>query len=141
MGTGEWFQFQVTNACDLSSPVATGDPNFTNYAVTGAVTQLVAPAGTATIRYRFAYLQAGGEGGSCYFDEAALDQISGMAAPVIANILPQNMIFYPQSNGFNFNANSPSGSTINSSGIHLSLNGVDPVQHTKLVGAPMAIAV
>ena len=35
------------------------------------------------------------------------------------------MIFFPQSNGFNFNVSSPSGSTINNSGIHLSLNGVD----------------
>jgi hypothetical protein len=124
-GSTNWFQYEVTNACDLSSPVATGDPYFTNYAVTGQVTQLVAPAGTVTVRYRFAYLQANNESGSCYFDEAALDQTAGPEAPVITNILPQNMIFYPQSNGFNFVVFSPSGSTINHSGIHLSLNGVD----------------
>jgi hypothetical protein len=124
-GTGQWFQYQVTNACDLSSPVATGDPYFTNYAVTGAVTQMVAPAGTTTIRYRFAYLQSGTGGGSCYFDEAALNQLAGLAAPVISSILPQNMIFYPQTNGFNFDVSSPSGSTINDSGIHLTLNGQD----------------
>ncbi len=125
VGTGEWFQYQVTNVCNLSSPVATGDPYFTNYAVTGSVTNLVAPAGTAKVRYRFAYLQANTEGGSCYFDEAALDQTAGPPAPVISSIYPQNMIFFPQSNGFNFNVSSPSGSTINNSGIHLSLNGVD----------------
>jgi hypothetical protein len=35
VGADAWFQYQVTNACDLSSPVATGDPYFTNYAVSG----------------------------------------------------------------------------------------------------------
>jgi hypothetical protein len=120
-----WFQFQVTNACDLSSPVATGDPYFTNYAVSGTVTQLVAPTGTTKVRYRFAYLQANTEGGSCYFDEAALDQSAGLYPPAISNIFPQNMIFFPRSNGFSFNVSSPSGSTINSNAIHLMLNGVD----------------
>jgi len=124
-GSTTWFQFQVTNACDLSSPVATGDPYFTNYAVTGAVTQLVAPSGTTKVRYRFAYLQANTERGSCYFDDAALDQTAGLSAPVITDIFPQNMIFFPQSNGFSFNVISPSGSTISNGDIHLSLNGVD----------------
>jgi hypothetical protein len=121
----DWFLFQVTNACDLSSPVDTGDPYFPYYAVTGTVTQLVAPAGTVTVRYRFAYLQADTEAGSCYFDNAALNQLSGPEAPVITDIFPQNMIYFPQSNGFNFTVSSPSGSTINNSAIHLVLNGVD----------------
>ncbi len=125
VGTGSWFQYEVTNACDLSSPVATGDPYFTNYAVSGSVTQLVAPAGTTKVRYRFAYLQVGNEGGSCYFDEAALDQSAGLEAPVISTILPQNMIFFAPSNGFSFNVSSPSGSAINSNAIHLILNGLD----------------
>jgi hypothetical protein len=125
VGTDAWFQYEVTNACNLSSPVSTGDPYFTNYAVSGPVTQLVAPAGTSTVRYRFAYLQAGKAGGSCYFDEAALNQLSGLSAPAISSIYPQNLIYFPPSNGFSFNVSSPSGSTINNSGIHLSLNGVD----------------
>jgi hypothetical protein len=124
-GTGTWFQYQVTNQCNVSSPVATGDPYFTNYTVTNTVTNLIAPSNTVTVRYRFAYLQANIEGGSCYFDEAALNQFSGLQAPVISSIYPQNMIFFPQSNGFSFNVSSPSGTTINNSGIHLSLNGVD----------------
>jgi hypothetical protein len=135
MGTGAWIQYQVTNVCDLSTPMSTGDPYFTNYAVTGTVTQLVAPNGTAKVRYRFAYLQANGEGGSCYFDEAALNQSAGLEAPVIANVLPQNMIFFPQSNGFNFNASSPSGSAINNSGIRLSLNGVDVSPNLLITGS------
>jgi hypothetical protein len=125
VGPDTWTQFEVTNACDLSSPVATGDPYFTNYAVSGPVTQLVAPAETTQVRFRLAYLQSGSEGGSCYFDDPALDQNAGLSAPVIANVLPQNMIFFPPSNGFNFTVSSPSGSTINNNAIHLSLNGVD----------------
>jgi hypothetical protein len=78
VGVDNWFQFQVTNACDLSSPISTGDPYFTNYAVTGTATNLVAPSGTATVRYRFAYLQSGTEGGSCYFDEPTLIQESAV---------------------------------------------------------------
>jgi hypothetical protein len=141
VGTDGWFQYEVTNACDLSSPVATGDPYFTSYALTGAVTQLVAPAGTATVRYRFALLQAGKGGGSCYFDDPELDQTSGLAAPVISNIFPQNMIFFPQSNGFSFNVSSPSGTTIDDGGVHLSLNGVDVSSNLAITGSPSNKAV
>ncbi len=77
VGTDTWFQYQVNNACDLSSPVSTGDPYFTTYAVTGSVSQLVAPPGTATVRYRYAYLQSGTEGGSAYLDDTVLNQVSG----------------------------------------------------------------
>ena len=57
VGTDNWFQYQVINACDVSQPVSIGDPYFTTYAVTGTVSQLVAPVGTTTVRYRFAYAQ------------------------------------------------------------------------------------
>jgi hypothetical protein len=81
-GKDVWLQYPVHNACDLSSPVATGDPYFTSYAVTGSVSQLVAPAGTTTVIYRYAYLQAGTQGGSAYFDDAVLNQYSGpVSAP------------------------------------------------------------
>src|SRR5262249_3965675 len=58
-GTDTWLQYQVNKACDVSSPVSIGDPYFTTYAVTGSVSQIVAPIGTTTVRYRFAYLQSG----------------------------------------------------------------------------------
>jgi hypothetical protein len=135
MGTGAWIPYQVTNKCNLSSPIATGDPHFTNYAVSGTVTNLVAPAGTTTIRYRFAYLQAGPEGGSCYFDDAALNQLSGLAAPAITNVLPQNMIYFPQTNGFSFDVSSASGTTISNSAIHLILNGVDVSPSLTITGS------
>ena len=125
VGETTWFQFQVTNACDITQPVPTGDPTFNTYAITGAVSQLVAPAGTALIRYRYCAFFAGGDGGSTYFDTAALNQVSGPVAPVINNLFPQNMIFVNPSNGISFNVSSPSGFTINNSGIHLVLNGTD----------------
>jgi hypothetical protein len=124
-GADTWLQYQVTNACDLTQPVATGDPYFTTYAVTGSVSQLVAPSGTTQIRYRYCYFQAGSEGGSAFLDDAVLNQVSGPVPPVISNLFPQDMIFVNPSNGLSFNVTSPSGFTINNSGIHLTLNGTN----------------
>src|SRR5205807_4440431 len=93
VGTDTFFQYQVTNVCDLTQPVSVGDPYFTTYAVTGSVSQLVAPSGTASIRYRFCYLTSGNEGGSAAFDAAALNQISGPVPPLISNLFPDNAIF------------------------------------------------
>src|SRR6185369_3269686 len=53
VGTDGWFQYQITNACNPAQPVSVGDPYFNTYAVTGSVSQLVAPAGTTKVRYRF----------------------------------------------------------------------------------------
>jgi hypothetical protein len=125
VGTDNWFQYQVTNACDLSQPVSVGDPYFTTYAVTGSVSQLVAPVGTTKVRYRFAYLQIAAEGGSCDFDDAVLDQISGPIPPVINNLYPLNAILVNPNDGLTFTANSPSGFTINSTAIKVVVNGVD----------------
>ena len=97
VGLDTWFQYQVTNACDLSSPVSTGDPYFTTYAVTGSVSQLVAPLGTIKVLYRYAFLQGGTNStlwkGSADLDAAVLNQTSGPIAPVITNLFPVNMIF------------------------------------------------
>jgi hypothetical protein len=124
VGLGTWFQYQVTNACDLTQPISLGDSYFTTYAVTGSVSQLVAPFGTASVLYRYCYLTVVSEGGSAYFDDAALNQISGPAAPVISNLFPQDtMIFVNPSNTISFNVSSPSGFIINNSGIHMTVNG------------------
>ena len=124
VGLDTWFPYSVTSACDLSQPVATGDPYFTTYAVTGSVSQLVAPPGTTTVRYRYAQLQTVVKG-SADLDDAVLNQTSGSAPPVINSLFPQNMIFVNPSDGISFNVSSPSGFTINNSGIHLVLNGTD----------------
>jgi hypothetical protein len=124
VGTQTWFQYQVTNACDLTQPVSTGDPNFTTYAKTGSVSQLVAPAGTTAVRYRYCVLYTDTTG-SAYFDDAVLNQVSGPVPPVINNLFPQNMIFVNPSSNLNFNVSSPSGFTINTNGIHVVLNGTN----------------
>lgn len=124
-GTATWLQYQVTQVCDISAPLPPGDLNYPTYAVTGTVSQIVAPVGTTTVRYRYAYSQAGIQGGSANFDDALLNQISGPIPPVISSLFPLNMIFVNPSNGITFNVSSPSGFTINSNAIHLVVNGVD----------------
>lgn len=123
-GTDTWIHYPVTNACDISSPVPSGDPYYTNtYAVTGAVAQLIAPAGTMTVRYRYAYLQANNAGGAAHFDDAVLDQISGPQPPIISDVFPLNMIFINPADGISFRVRSPSGFTISPTNIGLVLNG------------------
>jgi hypothetical protein len=122
-GETTWLEYQVTNACDITQPVSTGDTNFNTYAITGAVNQLVAPARTALVRYRLCDLFYQNDGGSAYFDDAALEQVSGPLPPVINNLNPQNEIFVPPSGGLSFNVSSPNGFTINNSGIQVVLNG------------------
>jgi hypothetical protein len=124
VGYDTWFQYQVTNACDISQPVATGDPYFTNYLVTGSVSQLEAPIGTTAVRYRYVLLQTSNKG-SVDLDDAVLSQTGGFIPPAINNLYPANMIFVNPSNGITFNANSPSGLTINANGIQLVVNGTN----------------
>lgn len=125
LGSDTWVQFQVTHACDVSSPVSTGDPFFTTYAVTGNVSQLTAPIGTTKVRFRYAYLQFASEGGSAYIDDCVLNQVSGPIPPVVNNLFPQNMIFVNPNDALSFNVNSPSGFTINNNAIRVIANGTD----------------
>lgn len=124
-GNATWLQYAVTNVCDISAPLTPGDLNYPTYAVTGTVSQIIAPVGTATVRYRYAYSQAGTQGGSANFDDAILDQISGPIPPVISSLFPLNMIFVNPSDGITFTASSPSGFTINNSDIQLMVNGTN----------------
>jgi hypothetical protein len=125
LGFDTWLFFSVTNACDLTQPVSTGDPYFTTYAETGTVSQIVSPLGTVSVRFRYCYFQAGNEGGSADLDDTALNQISGPIPPVISSLFPQNMILVNPSNNISFNVTSPSGFTINNSGIGMTVNGVN----------------
>lgn len=122
MGLDTWFGFSVTNACNPALPVATGDPYFTTYAVTGSVSQIVAPAGATKVRFRFILLQSHVQG-SVYFDDAVLNQTSGTLPPIISSVYPLNMIFVNPNDNVSFTASSPAGNTI--SAIHLTLNGTD----------------
>ena len=124
-GLNTWLQYPVTRVCDISAPLPPGDLNYPTYAVTGTVSQIVAPLGTTTVRYRYAYSQALLQGGSANFDDSVLDQVSGPLPPVITSVSPLNMIFVNPADGISFNVSSPSGFTINSNAIGLVVNGVD----------------
>lgn len=134
-GTDQWLQYSVSNACNLAAPVSVGDPFYTTYAVTGSVSQLVAPAGTATVRYRFAFLQAGSQGGAVYVDDTVLNQVTGSVPPVIGSLFPQNMIFVNPADGITFTATSPSGNTIANSGIRVLVNGADVSSSLEISGS------
>jgi hypothetical protein len=134
-GLDTWIQYSVNNACDVTAPVSVGDPFFHTYAITGAVSQLVAPAGTALVRFRYCSLQSGSEGGSSYLDDADLEQLTGPIPPVIADLQPQNEIFVPPSSGISFNVGSPSGHVINTNAVHLVLNGLDVSRNLTIAGS------
>src|SRR5207245_568736 len=62
---------------------------------------------------------------SAFLDDTTLNQVSGSVPPVISNFFPLNMIFVNPSDGLSFNVSSPSGYTITTGGIHVTLNGTD----------------
>ena len=134
-GTDMWHQLEITNVCDLASPVSLEDPYFTTYAVTGAVSQLVAPLGTAKVRYQYCYLQYRAQGGSCFLDDSLLDQVSGPRPPVISGLFPSDMIFVNPNEGLRFDASSPSGFNIENNGIGVLLNGVDVSANLNISGS------
>ena len=111
--TSTWYDLPVTNICQPD--------NYLN--VTGSTNLLVAPPGTVTVRYAVGYYQLLYGGGSCYFDDEALNQISGPVPPVISNVYPGSMLL--ASNHISFAVSSPSSTPISASGIHLVVNGTD----------------
>jgi hypothetical protein len=110
-GENVWANVPVTNVCDVSN----------NNVVTGSVTQLVAPASVVKVRYQVAHYQINNAGGSVYFDDAVLDQVSGALPPVISSVSPGNLLLVNASNAISFTASSPSGTSITN--IQVILNG------------------
>lgn len=134
VGADTWINYSITNACDITSPVSLGDPYFQTYAITGAVSQLVAPASAGLVRFRYCYYQVNTEGGSSYMDDADLEQLTGPIPPVISNLNPQNEIFVPPSTGLSFTVTSPSGHFISTNGVHVLLNGVNVSSNLTITG-------
>jgi len=111
---GTWYDLPVTNIYTTNAP----------YTLTGSTNLLVAPPGTVTVRYQVNYYQdTTPDGGSCYYDDEVLNQVSGPIPPVISNVYPGNMLM--ASNHISFSVSSPSSTAISSSGIHLVVNGTD----------------
>jgi hypothetical protein len=110
---GPWYDFPITNICQTTPP----------FTIIGSTNLLVAPAGTVSVRFQQNLYQLLFGGGSCYFDDATLNQISGPVPPQITQVYPGNLLF--ASNHISFNINSPSSSPISTSNIHLVVNGTD----------------
>ena len=110
---GPWYDFPITNICQTTAP----------FAIIGSTNLLVAPAGTVKVRFQQNLYQLLFGGGSCYFDDATLNQISGPVPPLITQVYPGNLLF--ASNHISFHVTSASSSPINNSDIHLVVNGTD----------------
>ncbi len=74
-GLNTWFDLQVTNQCSFANPVKL---ILLPGTVTNTVTSLVAPAGTAFVRYQIVFMQGSDNAdGSIYFDGLTLNQTGG----------------------------------------------------------------
>ena len=123
-GLETWFQLFVTNVCDISN----------NNVVTGHVAQLTAPPGTSVVRFQVVHYQVNNGGGSGYFDDGNLNQISGPVPPVLSNLVPGSILLASASAGLSFTVSSPSSTPINNSGIHVTLNGTDVSTNLVITG-------
>jgi beta-glucanase (GH16 family) len=74
-GLDGWFDLQITNQCSFTNgPALILSPG----ATTNTVTDLMAPAGTAYVRYQIVFAQGpDNANGSMYFDDLALNQTGG----------------------------------------------------------------
>src|ERR1022692_418533 len=74
-GLNTWFDLQITNQCSFANPVKLVLLPGT---VTNTVSSLVAPGGTAYVRYQVVFAQGSDNAnGSMYFDDLTLDQTGG----------------------------------------------------------------
>jgi hypothetical protein len=127
--SGIWYDFPITNICQTVPP----------YAIIGSTNLLVAPPGTVKVRFQHNLYQFLSGGGSCYFDDATLNQISGPVPPQITQVYPGNLLF--ASNYISFNIYSPSSSPISTNNIHLVVNGTDVSTNCTFTGATPNIGV
>jgi beta-glucanase (GH16 family) len=78
-GTNTWFDLQITNQCSFTNASA---QILLPGTVTNTVTNLVAPAGTAYVRYQTVFAQGpDNANGSMYFDDLTLNQTGGTSPP------------------------------------------------------------
>ena len=74
-GLNTWFDLQITNQCYFNNPVKL---ILLPGTVSNTVASLVAPAGTAYVRYQIVFQQGpDNANGSIYFDDLALNQTGG----------------------------------------------------------------
>jgi hypothetical protein len=127
--TDIWYNLPITNICQTNPP----------YAVIGSTNVLVAPSGTVKVRYQHTLYQALSGGGSVYFDDAVLNQTGGPVPPQITQVYPGNLLF--ASNHISFHVTSASSTPIDTSKIHLVVNGTDVSSGCQFSGASPDISV
>ena len=101
-GLNTWFDLQITNQCSFTNPVKL---ILLPGTVTSTVTSLVAPAGTAYVRYQIVFQQGpDNANGSMYFDDLALNQTGGtIITPPPPN--QWNIVWSDEFSGLSINTN------------------------------------
>jgi beta-glucanase (GH16 family) len=96
-GFNTWFDLQITNQCSFTNPskVILGPGTVIN-----TVTNLVAPAGTAYVRYQVVFSQGtDNANGSMYFDDLTLNQTNGTLPPPPPPPPQWNIVWSDEFNG------------------------------------------
>jgi beta-glucanase (GH16 family) len=111
-GYSTWFNLQITNQCTITNASALIILPGT---ATNAATSLVAPAGTAYVRFQIVFEQEPDDAnGSMYFDDLTLNQTGG---PQAQNTATQwNIVWDDEFNGKSINTNIWSFETGNNGG-------------------------
>src|ERR1700733_13275151 len=111
-GYSTWFDLQITNQCSFTNASAFIPLPGTR---TGSVSSLVAPAGTAYVRYQIVFLQGpDNANGSMYFDDLALNQTGGPQASAPPS--QWNIVWDDEFSGTSINQNIWSFETGNNGG-------------------------
>jgi hypothetical protein len=127
MPANAWVELPVTNQYNPST-----------YVVTGAVSNLEAPAGTSFVRYQLLFFQPpSNPAGSVYFDQLSLVQ-SGVISPTppqITTISPDGSVpFLSAANVFAFTVSSPGA--VSPGSVKVLLNGLDVSSQLLFGGSP-----
>jgi beta-glucanase (GH16 family) len=100
-GFSSWINLQITNQCSITNASALF---VLSSAVTNTVTSLVAPAGTAYVRFQLVFEQGpDNANGSMYFDDITLNQTGGTQVPNTAT--QWNIVWDDEFNGKSINTN------------------------------------
>jgi beta-glucanase (GH16 family) len=100
-GKNTWFDLQITNQCSFTN--ASAQILFPG-TVTNTVASLVAPVGTAYVRYQVVFAQGpDNANASMYFDDLTLNQTGGTVVPPPAT--QWNIVWSDEFNGTSINTN------------------------------------
>ncbi len=98
-GTNTWFDLRITNQCSFTNASA---PILLPGTVTNSAVSLVAPAGTAYVRYQTVFAQGpDNANASMYFDDLTLNQTGGTLPPATQ----WNIVWSDEFNGTSVDTN------------------------------------